>query len=123
MRLMAYVGIALAFSVPAKAVYVDGGIGCNTNEVTADAITQLDYWEVWGGWHGALAIAEIQGPSGYAGNWGWASDTAPAVANASISNPSAGTYGFVGWHYIYRRVFLGTSHLLMRCAGGRRRWW
>ncbi len=105
MKLMTYLGIALTFSLPAKAVYIDGGIECGSGAVAADTITQLDFWEVWGGWIASLSAVGIGGPSVSASAWGYAFELEPAVAATSISPAPVGTYQFFGYHFVYSELW------------------
>lgn len=103
MRLTVWLGLALAFSLPVKATYVDGGIYCNgPYSVEADAVTILEFEEIyWGGWSAAYTEVAIYGPTASASGSGWGWEMDPAVAHASLLSPSAGYYQFIAWHSIY----------------------
>lgn len=71
---MTYLGLTLIFSLPARAVYFDGGIECypSPSRVVGDAETMLEYWDVWDGWYAASATVQVIGPesgSDVAGAW------------------------------------------------------
>jgi hypothetical protein len=103
MRLMTYLGLTLVFSLPAMAIYIDGGIDCYPSEVNGQAETILEFWwDVWDGWWHASATIQITGPSGGAADIdsAWYPEYW-AEATASITSPAVGTYQYVAWHQAY----------------------
>lgn len=101
MKLMTFLGLALSVSVPAKAVYVDGGISCNPlYSVDADAVTELEFWEAyWYGFTGSFTDVQIYGPPGGASGSNYANFPSPAIAYASLV-PEPGNYQYLAWHSI-----------------------
>lgn len=102
MKLMTYLGLTLVLSLPAKAIYVDGGIACYSNVVEADTVTMLEFDDVyWYDLSASHADVTINGPSGSAYNAGYGWGLAPAVAYTYIAPPTPGTYNFFGNHWVY----------------------
>ncbi len=110
MKLMTYLGLALVFSIPAKAIYVDGGIDCYPNSpshVDAQAETGIDYWDLWDGWSGASVSLQISGPSSAYGSGYAMYPDYWAEATASVATSPAGNYQYNAWHYAYSYLFEG----------------
>ena len=104
MKLMAFLGVALAFSLPVKAAWIYDTLDCPpyASGVEASAAMGLDFEDVyWYGLYVTYAVVEIDGPAGYAVGYGSGWDFSPAVANTSIGSPPGGTYSFFGWHYAF----------------------